>query len=115
MSACPAPELVCLPHLKRGDTWRLAFVWQQDDGTPVDLTDCTAALQLRDARGRRVGAPDTLAIDLETGTVQVTFAAATTALIAPGSYFTDMQISFATGEVRSSQTCLLPVLEDQTR
>ena len=115
MTACPAPELVCLPHLKRGDTWRLAFVWQQADGTPVDLTGGTAALQIRDARRRLLATPDDLTLDLETGTVHVTFAADTTALIPAGTHYTDMQITFATGEVRSSQTCLLPVQEDQTR
>lgn len=115
MTACPAPELVCLPHLKRGDTWRLAFVWQQADGTAVDLTGCTAALQLRDARGRLVGTPDDITLDLATGTVQVTFEPDTTALIPSGAHYTDLQMTFAAGEVRSSQTCLLPVLEDQTR
>ena len=115
MTACPAPELVCLPHLKRGDTWRLAFVWQQDDGSPVDLTGGTAALQVRDQRNRLVGTPDDISVDLETATVHVTFAAETTALIPAGAHYTDLQMTFADGEVRSSQTCLLPVLEDQSR
>lgn len=115
MTACPAPELVCLPHLKRGDTWRLAFVWQQADGTAVDLTGCTAALQIRDARGRLVGTPDDITLELETATVRVTFAPDTTAAIPAGEYYTDLQMTFAAGEVRSSQTCLLPVQEDQTR
>lgn len=115
MTACPAPELVCLPHLKRGDTWRLAFVWQQADGTPVDLTDGTAALQIRAVRGRLVGIPDDLTLELATGTVRVTFAAETTALIPAGVHYTDLQMTLADGEVRSSQTCVLPVLEDQTR
>lgn len=115
MIACPEEELAYFPPLKRGDTWRIKFSWVQEDGSAYDLSECTATLQVRDQRGRLIGEPDDIDIDVETGAVTVIFEPETTIAIAPGSYYTDLQIEFIDGEIRSSQTCILPVVADQTR
>lgn len=106
-----------LPALKRGDTWTLAMVVNQTPGgPPVDLTGCAAALQVRHPRTDAVVAtPDSLDIAPQTGTVTIVFLPATTAVVPVGTYLTDLQLTFADGEVRSSQTLTLAVLADYTR
>ena len=106
-----------LPALKRGDTWTLVFVVRQTPGgAPVDLTGCAAALQVRHPRtDALIATADSLAITPQTGTVTVTFLPATTVAVAVGTYLTDLEITFADGEVRSSQTLTLAVLADYTR
>ena len=115
MTACPEEELAYFPPLKRGDTWRIKFAWVQEDGSAYDLSECEATLQLRDQRGRLVGEPDDIEIDPETGTVTVIFEPETTASIPLGTHYTDLQVAFLDGDIRSSQTCILPVIADQTR
>ena len=38
---------ITIPPVKRGDTWNFKFTWQ-DQNTPINLTDCTARMQIRD-------------------------------------------------------------------
>jgi hypothetical protein len=106
-----------LPALKRGDTWTLVFVvCQTPGGAPVDLTGCAAALQVRHPRtDALIATADSLAITPQTGTVTAVFLPATTAAVPVGTYLTDLEITFADGEVRSSQTLTLAVLADYTR
>lgn len=108
-----------LATVKRGDTWIFSFVWKSN-GTPIDLSDCTARMQVRKKRFgdllAEVNSTTDIVIDGGSGTVTVTFPAELTADVEPGQHDTDLQITFAsTGEVRSSQTLTLTVLEDITR
>ena len=52
--SCPITAPICLPPIKRGDTWLQTYTWLQNAGTvneePVDLTGCHASLQLRKKR-----------------------------------------------------------------
>ena len=106
----------CLPTQKRGDTWRLVFRWVQSNGQPVNLTGCVARLQVRHAVSKKLAAtPDSLVCDLEAGTVTAVFLPATTELVNPGQYLTDMEIVYADTSVQSSDTIQLPVAEDVTR
>lgn len=115
MPACYADTAPCLPTQKRGDTWRLVFRWTQGNGQPADLTGCVARLQVRHAVSKKLAAvPDSLDIDTATGAVTVTFLNATTELVKPGQYLTDMEIVYADDSVQSSGTLQLPVAEDVT-
>lgn len=106
-----------LPAVKRGDTWSLAFVANQaPGGPPLDLTGCAAALQLRHPQTEAlVAAPDSVVLTPLTGAVTATFLPATTREVPVGTYLTDLEITFADGQVRSSQTLALSVIADQTR
>lgn len=106
-----------LPALKRGDTWALTFVARESpDGPPLDLTGCAAAMQLRHPQTDALAAaPDSVVLTPLTGTVLATFLPITTATVPVGTYLTDLEITFADGQVRSSQTLALPVIADQTR
>lgn len=108
------PPIPRLPAVKRGDTWDLLFQWRQADGTPVNLSGCTARLQVRDTARQVAASPASITLDAAAGTVNVNFEPAVTRLVAPGEYRTDLEITWADGRVRSSPTVLLTVLEDCT-
>ena len=101
-----------LPTVKNGDTWKFSFVWSNNN-TPIDLTGCTAKMQIRDSAGVLVApiapATTTITITGSTGTVLVVFPAATTASVAAGSYKSDLQITFPDGTVQSSSTVIITV------
>jgi len=107
-----------LPTVKNGDTWRFSFVWSTNN-TPIDLTGCTAKMQIRDASNALVVTspasaispllPNTVSITGLTGTVNVTFSSNFTAPIAAGSYKSDLQITFVDGTVQSSSTVVITV------
>ncbi len=106
-----------LPALKQGDTWPLVFVARASaGGPPLDLTGCAAALQLRHPQtAALVATPDSIVLTPLAGTVLTTFLPATTATVPVGTYLTDLEITFADGQVRSSQTLVITVIADQTR
>lgn len=112
--------MTTLATVKRGDTWRFSFVWKSN-GTPIDLSDCTAKMQIRKVCRTRtllaeVSTSPNISIDGINGKVDVVFPADITDGVEPGTHETDLQITFAsTGEVRSSQTLSLTVNEDITR
>lgn len=124
--SCPIAAPSCLPPIKRGDTWLQTYTWLQNAGTvneePVDLTGCHASLQLRK---KRVATPyltisDTegsLVIDGATGTITQRVEADDMASVPPGDYYADLQVVFpgTPTTTLSSQTFLVPVVEDQTQ
>lgn len=115
MAAGYADIIACLPAQKRGDTWRMVFRWTQNNGQPVNLAGCAARLQVRHSVSKKLAAtPDSLVFDLEVGTVTAVFLPATTELVKPGQYLTDMEIVYADNSVQSSGTLQLPVAEDVT-
>lgn len=108
-----------LTPVKRGDTWTFSFTWKNGN-TPINLTDCTAKMQIRKRKvGTLLAEADTsngIVIDGPLGKVTATFPASDTALVEPGVHETDLQLTFtSTGEVKSSQTMIVTVLEDITR
>jgi hypothetical protein len=108
-----------LPTVKRGDTWNLVFVWKNDN-TPIDLSDCTAKMQIRHKRTGVVLAEVTttsgITITGPEGRVNVSFPTTATSTVEAGVHETDLQITFTTsGEVQSSDTLEIPVVEDVTR
>ena len=109
-----------LPAVKRGDTWNFVFSWKNNN-IPTNLTDCQARMQIREKRtGELMGEVSTanLSIIIEgiVGKVNVSFPSSITALIPPGTYETDLEITFpVTGQVQSSGTLQIVVDEDITR
>ena len=104
----------------QGATFRKSFAWKSGPtaatATPVDLTGCAAALQVRQPRtDDLVATADSLVITPLAGAVTAVFLPATTAAVPVGTYLTDLEITFADGQVRSSQTLTLAVLADYTR
>lgn len=108
-----------LPTVKRGDTWIFSFLWKNNN-TPIDLSDCTAKMQIRRKKTRSllIEADSNSGVIIEgtLGKVTITFSADLTTTVEPGQHETDLQVTFtSTGEVRSSQTLSLTVEEDITR
>lgn len=115
-----------LGDLKRGDTWTASFFWKSvtcdDDGnviskSPTNLTGCSARLHLEKS-GATVLDISTLTgeitIDGLVGQVDINVAAAVTAQFESGSHKGDLEITYPTGVVHSSETFLLTVLKDIT-
>lgn len=106
-----------LPSVKRGDTWKFQFAWKSNN-TPVDLTDCSALMQVRVKRtGELVAsattADDSITIDGPTGIVNVAFLDTQDAPV--GTHEADLQITFPDGTIQSSSTIQLVVEEDISR
>jgi hypothetical protein len=107
-----------LPTVKNGDTWRFSFVWSNNNA-PINLTGCTAKMQIRDAANALVATapatatspllPNTVTITGSTGTVNIVFSSNFTAGIAAGSYKSDLQLTFPDGTVQSSSTVTITV------
>lgn len=102
--------------VKRGDTWRQPFTWRQgsETGDPVDLTGCTAALQVRDAAGELVlDATLDLTIDGPNGTITVDTQIPED--LEPGKYLFDIEMTYSDGFRQSTDTQYLKVVADITR
>ena len=73
-------------------------------------------MQIRHATSKKLAAvPDSLIIDIPTGSVTATFLVATTETVSPGAYLTDMEVVYVDGTVTSSDTLQIRVAEDITR
>ena len=120
---------------KRGDTWKARFFLYDDaddqrflvlaplnetlpTGTAVDITSIDARLQVRDRNNTLVyecDLLDDLSLNATPASGLIHWAAdpAKTALVAPGGYLTDLEVT--TGdEVISTDTIKLKVLADVT-
>lgn len=116
MSTC-ATVIPCLEPLKRGDTWEIQFAWTAASGEALDLTDYTGRMQVRTKRTKElVIEADDVVLDADptTGIVTAVFDATGTAGVTPGDYYTDLEMTSATGKVSSTGTLELIVDEDQT-
>ena len=80
---------------KRGDTFTFHFDAQDATGTATPLDDCTARMQLRSQNGSRVYAEATSDPD--------------------GGIVIDVELTFDADHRVSSDTVLVPVIEDITR
>lgn len=106
--------------LKRGDTLDLEFQWLDGDGVPVDLTGCTARLQMRNRAGNEVlecacGSSDGLEIVTAEGKVRWREEASSTSSFSPGTYYFDLEVTFPDNTVRSTETVQLIIETDITR
>lgn len=109
-------------ELKRGDTWIQTFEWlYSSNNLPVDLNGCIADLDLVSLRtGSRVlmisstESPSSLSIDGSNGIVNLRVEADDMAILEPGQYKSDLQLTFSDGTVRSTNTFYIRILEDVT-
>lgn len=109
-----------LPPVKRGDTWTFSFSWR-NQGTPIDLTDCTARMQVRDKRtntlfAESLSSDNSITINGVEGNVSVEFTPNKTSEVPPGTYYSDLEITYpVSGRVQSSGTIIIVVQGDITR
>ena len=112
-------NIVTLPSVKRGDTWGFVFMWS-NSSTPLDLSSCSARMQIRNKRTKQLVAEvstedENIAIEGPEGKTTVEFPASITETIPPGTYLSDVQITFPLPQrVLSSQTIQIIVEEDIT-
>lgn len=101
--------------VKRGDTWVQAFDYKQESetGDPVNLTHCSARLQVRAQSGvLALDCTDALTIDAVAGRVSVRKLVPATIPI--GQYVFDLEMTFSDGRVQSTVTQTLKILPDVT-
>jgi hypothetical protein len=107
-----------LSPFKRGDTWRIIFAWK-NDGVAINLTDCQAKMQIRKKRTGTLLAEitdaDGITITGLTGELEAAFPASMTADIEVGTHETSIQVTFPSGDVQSSDSIDIPVIEAVTR
>ena len=107
--------------VKRGDTLSLLFTAKNARRVAQPLTGCSARLQLRNKAGNRVyvnasSAPgEGLTIDESAGTVALDVPYTATELLDPETCYGDLELTWDTGERRSSETFQVKFCEDQTR
>ena len=109
--------------IKRGDTWQQRFDWvQASNNLPVNLSNCTAKMDIVAIRGNEVAisistasSPSVITIDGPNGIVTLRVEADDTADLKPGEYKTDLQITFPDGTVLSTDTFFIKIIEDVPR
>lgn len=109
--------IIVRKQIKRGDTWKGTFSWFAGS-YPLDLTDCTARLQLRTKKvyelileasttGGEITIPDPIM-----GVMELVVDSAVMEAIDPAVYLCDIEVVYADGSVQSSETFEVEVLED---
>lgn len=110
--------VVSLPPVKRGDTWSFMFTWT-GSGEPINLTECSARMQIRDRRSKQlmvdISSENNITIQGLLGQTLVSVPSSITKTVFPGTYISDVELTFTNSEfVMSSQTFQLIVEEDVT-
>lgn len=114
-----ADTYTTLPTVKQGDTWTFVFTFKNKI-TPIDLSGCSARMQIRAKRTKQLYAEstttdDSITIDGALGKITVTFSAEKTTQVPVGTHLSDVEVTFpGTGHVMSSQTVQIVVEEDIT-
>jgi hypothetical protein len=90
--------------IQQGATWTLSFEWLDDAGVPIDLTGCTARMQLRAVVGSAVllelsTTNGRLTLTGALGVIRLQVDAATTATLDRESGVYDLRITYPTGQV----------------
>jgi hypothetical protein len=85
-----------------GDAFSLSVTYAEPNETPIDLTGCTAAMQIRDLPGGTVwasssGAGATLTVTIPTPANGEILIAGTISQAAPASGYWDLQVTSAGG------------------
>lgn len=101
----------------RGDSWVRAWVLKYSDGSIIDLTDASARLHLRDSEGTLIAEAST-----DTGEMSLTPGAGRVDMIMPAAdmdidpaaYTFDMEVTFASGIVKTYEQGTVTIIQDQT-
>lgn len=94
-----------LPTVEKGATYRHSLFWKDSNNLPIDLTGCTARIQVRDS----IDSPDVI-IELSTtnnritidpllGRIDLYISATDTSNLVGVSGVYDMEIHFTTGDI----------------
>jgi hypothetical protein len=84
--------------IDQGSIWDLTLIYQDSDGDPVDLTNYTAAMQLRQNYNSELAdltlttENGGLTITANTGTIQVAATATETGSLSSGLYVYDLEL-----------------------
>ncbi len=113
-SLCSPPGEHGLIVFKRGDTWRFWFDVCDCEDKPYDLTGCSAWMQLRDSKRGCALDSRTAHVIITGNVIEIVFNPAQTSMIKPGMYRLDLQLTYANGDVGSTETHFVRVLEDMT-
>jgi len=101
----------------RGDTFLRSWVLKDSNGNPIDLTDATARLHLRDAEGVLVVEATTengsIVIDEEFGRINLRLDAADMVLEIATFKF-DIELTHANGVVKTLEKNNIQIMEDIT-
>jgi hypothetical protein len=110
-----------LPVIEKGATYRHTLIWQDSNGQPINLTNCTAKLQVREDP-----AAITALLELSTENSRITLTPSTgkidfyvtahdtDALIGAGGFY-DLEIYFLNGDTVRLCSGMLPFSEQITR
>jgi LEA14-like dessication related protein len=90
--------------IDQGATWYLTVTYENPNGTPINITGYTAALQLRSLPSDAVAVLSLttgsgITITGATGTVAITATATQTRAIDEGTYYYDLEITSTLGVV----------------
>lgn len=99
--------------IKQGNSFRLAALIREYDGTVLDLSGCTFSCQLRDVLGNVLADLSALAVQDRMGIVQVTYTGSTAAWPV-GRYRGDLRTVWPDGTIQSSQTFAVTVIAGVT-
>ncbi|MBB1074466.1 hypothetical protein HUU62_08590 [Rhodoferax sp. 4810] len=105
-------------EIKRGDNWDVYFEYKQPNGDPVDLTGCIFHLQVRDKSDNLlidVTEANGLTVDAVNGRVDCTVSGAVMRTLPCATHFYDLECTYPSGRVESSQTIQLIIKYDVTR
>jgi hypothetical protein len=111
-------NMIRITH-KRGDTFRRSFIAQGDDGLPVDITNCTIESQVRNKSGTLLSMLAVTKTDAANGEFDLTEEDTSGwPIYRPGSptysLYMDIQYTYPSGTVESTETLMISVKEDIT-
>lgn len=105
-------------EFKRGDTWEATFTYRDDTGALINLTSCSARMQMRDKRSGTLlldlTSSDSLTMGGAAGTVDMLVAPDLTREMPVGTFEVDLEITYSDGTVQSSDTFSIKVWKDIT-
>ena len=104
---------------KRGDTFRRSFIAQDSDGLPVDITNCTIESQVRNKSGTLLSTLAVAKTDPVNGEFDLTEEDTSGwPIYRPGSpthsLYMDIQYTYPSGTIESTDTLMISVKEDVT-
>lgn len=90
------------PEIERGGTLEIAVTIKNSDGTPIDLTGCTASAAFAASYEEEPAGTFAIAFDSDraSGKLVLTLPKETTASTPKGSYVYDLRIVFPNGTAR---------------
>lgn len=108
--------LTHLPECKLGDTLSLDFEYTDEEtNLPLNLTGCTFRLSIKNSRTNELAVMATtsnglLQLEPELGKIKLELIVNFSA----GNYVYDIEMTMPNGEVISSDTCYLEIVQDVT-